>query len=439
MNRKRLLFAWFLTASVMVSAQEMITVTIENKSDLELMAQPVVIDLTEGSLPRITSAIVHLSGLQASPSEQQEEVPCQLDDLDGDQRLDELCFLTDLKPREKQTFTVSLNTMKAPRSYEPQVYAEMLLKNKDIKEENKQNLYISSLTVENGTNPYWQLHHHGPAFENKLVAYRIYFDHRQTVDIYGKYHQGLELRDTQFYPDSLQKASGYGDDVLWVGSTLGLGTLRGWNGQEPVMLEDVARRTLRILAKGPLRTIIEVVDEGWNAPRPSTLRSASPLATNGTQEPPHSTITATTRYTLYAGRRDCMVEVRFDRPADGYQFCTGIINVKNSVEFTDHEGLRGCWGTDWPVSAKDSAGHKRETVGLGICIPRKYLADELPKDKRNYPFVVSTPDCEMHYAISFSSDNEDFGYHSAAHWFAWLQEWKRRLGAEVSVLVAPKR
>ena len=90
----------------------------------------------------------------------------------------------------------------------------------EVTSENKQNLYISSLTVEKGTNPYWQLHHHGPAFENKLVAYRIYFDHRQTVDIYGKYHQGLELRDTQFYPDSLQKASGYGDDVLWVGSAL---------------------------------------------------------------------------------------------------------------------------------------------------------------------------------------------------------------------------
>ena len=427
MNNNWLLSSLFLTLSSMAPAQDFYTVTVENKSDLQLTAQPVIVDLRNEDLPIVTSAIVQLSGAHTSQSEPQEEVPCQLDDLDGDKRFDELCFLTNLKPREKKTFSVTLNTMSAPLFYEPQVYAEMLLKNKDIKEENKQNLYISSLTVEKGTNPYWQLHHHGPAFENKLVAYRIYFDHRQTVDIYGKYHQGLELRDTQFYPDSLQKASGYGDDVLWVGSTLGLGTLRGWNGKEPVMLEDVEHRTLRILAQGPLRTIVEVIDEGWNA-KSSKLKTQSIMP-----------ITMTTRYTLYAGRRDCMVDVSFDRPAVGYQFCTGVINVKNSVEYSDHEGLRGCWGTDWPVSAKDSAGHKRETVGLGICIPRRYVADELPKDKRNYPFVVGTPDDELHYAISFTSDNEDFGYHSADDWFAWLQAWKRRLNAEVAVQVAPKR
>ena len=437
MNNNWLLSALFLTLSSTVSAQDIYTVTVENKSDLQLTAQPVIVDLRKEELPIVTSAIVQVSGSHASPSEPQVEVPCQLDDLDGDKRFDELCFLTNLKPKEKQTFSVTLNTMNAPLSYEPQVYAEMLLKNKDIKEENKQNLYISSLTVEKGTNPYWQLHHHGPAFENKLVAYRIYFDHRQTVDIYGKYHQGLELRDTQFYPDSLQKASGYGDDVLWVGSTLGLGTLRGWNGKEPVMLEDVDRRTLRILAQGPLRTIVEVIDEGWNASQPSTLNLPLGSAALHSKEP--STLDVITRYTLYAGRRDCMVDLRFDRPADGYQFCTGIINVKNSVEYSDHEGLRGCWGTDWPVSAKDSAGHKRETVGLGICIPRRYVADELPKDKRNYPFIVGTPDDELHYAISFTSDNEDFGYHSADDWFAWLQAWKRRLNAEVAVQVAPKR
>ena len=423
MKQRIITLTLLLTGVIIASAQTQKTVTVENTSELELKAQPVVVDLKP--LGEVKSALVRLNGL---------EVPCQMDDLDGDGTADELCFLTDLKKKQRQVFSVELSSVGEPRQYEPQVYAEMLLSNKKIKEENKQDLYISSLTVDKGTNPYWQLHHHGPAFENNLVAYRIYFDHRQTVDIYGKYHQGLELRQTQFYPDSLQKATGFGDDVLWVGSTLGLGTLRGWNGQEPVMLEDVAHRTLRIIARGPLRTVVEVIDEGWNAPTFSTP------------------VTMTTRYTLYAGRRDCMVDVAF-RPLNpqpstlnaplGPQgrlpeqerstLCTGIINVKNSVEFSDREGLRGCWGTDWPVSAKDSAGHKRETVGLGICIPRQNIVEELPKDKRNYPFVVTPQNDELHYAITFCSDNEDFGYHSADDWFACLKEWKRRLAAVVVV------
>ena len=344
-----------------------------------------------------------------------------------------------MQPCERQQFCLSLTAAGLPRAYEPQVYAEMLLSNKKIKAENKQDLYISSLTVDRGTNPYWQLHHHGPAFENRLVAYRVYFDHRQTVDIYGKYRPGLELQATQFYPDSTQKATGYGDDVLWVGSTLGLGTLRGWDGQQPVMLEDVDHRTLRVVARGPLRTIVEVIDEGWRPAPAVPAADGTPAADAAAPE----RLTMTTRYTLYADRRDCMVDITFSpSPTLSRQFCTGIINVKNSTEFTDREGLRGCWGTDWPVSAKDSVGHKRETVGLGICVPRQHVVSELPRDKRNYPFVVSTPTSALHYAITFCSDNEQpqpaaadaFGtIHTAEAWFAYLTEWKQRLAAPVEV------
>ena len=421
MNKKHILSLCLLGISLTSFSQVVTSIQVSNPTKTALTAQPVTMDLGQQATI-VRSALVTLDG---------QEVPCQLDDLNGDGRFDELFFLTDLKAKQSRTFTIQLFSEGTPRPYEPQVYAEMLLSNKKIKEENKQDLYISSLTVERGTNPYWQLHHHGPAFENRLVAYRIYFDHRQTIDIYGKYHQGLELHDTQFYPDSLQKATGYGDDVLWVGSTLGLGTLRGWNGTEPVMLDDVNRRTLRILAYGPLRTIVEVIDDGWNAP------SALIHQTSNIKHHP-SPLTMTTRYTLTAGRRDCMVDVLFNRPAADREFCTGIINVKQSLEFSDHNGLRGCWGTDWPVSAKDSAGHKRETVGLGICLPRQNVVQELPKDKRNYPFVVATQTDALHYAITFSSDNEDFGYHSADAWFAYLQEWKQQLAARAAVIVTQK-
>ena len=43
---------------------------------------------------------------------------------------------------------------------------------------------------------------------------RIYMDKRQTIDLYGKFHKGLELEQTQFYTSKEQKAQGYGADVL---------------------------------------------------------------------------------------------------------------------------------------------------------------------------------------------------------------------------------
>jgi hypothetical protein len=235
------------------------------------------------------------------------------------------------------------------------------------------------------------------------------------VDIYGKYRKGLELKQTQFYPDKEQAANGYGDDVLWVGNTLGLGTLRGWDGNAPLMINDVEHRGQRLVARGPLRTIVEVKDEAWR------------------MLPDKEPVDMVTYYSLFAGRRDCRVDVKFSRKVNDLRFASGLINVKNSKEYSDKHGLRGCWGTDWPVSEKDSAGHKRETVGLGICLPYDVVERELPADKDNYPYVLSLDSDQLTYHISFCSDNESFGMHSAKDWFAYLEEWKKELEVKVSM------
>lgn len=401
---------FLLTATLMMGtsalAQQTVNVKVTNNASFNRQSVPVVIALDKYG--PVASALVKGDGT---------EIPCQLDDLDSDGQFDELCFLTDLERKQTRDFSITLSQEGKPREYKPQVYVEMMLANKKIKETNKQDIYISSLTVDRDVNPYNQLHHHGPAFENDMVAYRVYFDHRQTIDIYGKYRRGLEIMQTQFYPDETQKALGYGDDVLWVGETLGLGTLRGFDGSRPTMVKDVEQRGQRIVSRGPLRTIVEMVDKQW---KPSA--DAQP-------------VDMTTRYTLYAGRRDLLVDVNFSRPVADLRFSTGIINVKNSTEYSDKKGIRGCWGTDWPVSEKDSAGHKRETVGLGICIPRASLVQELPADNDNYAYEIAIRGNQFHYAVSFCSDNENFGYHNADDWFNYLKLWKREREQPVVVKI----
>ena len=403
MMKKTLFSLLVLLAALVAQAQTALKVSVRNPLSVRRTAVPVTIQLES---PVRSALVVDSRG---------EEQPCQLDDLDNDGRYECLSFIVaEIGGKKTLDYSVTLSNEGQPRAYTPQVYAEMMLTNKKIKSSNKQDLYISSLTVDNGTNPYWMLHHHGPAFENDMVAYRIYFDERQTVDIYGKYRRGLELRDTQFYPDSLQKATGYGDDVLWVGKTFGVGAMRGWNKGAMQMLQDVESRTLSVVSRGPLRTVVKVVDKGWNPRYPDTCTH-------------DERIDMTTYYTLYAGRRDCQVDILFSRDASRLQLSTGLVNVKQSSEYSDGRGLRGCWGTDWPVSAKDSVGHKRETVGLGICLPSTNVISELPADKSNYPFVVGNIATSMRYHITFASDNETFpeGIHSAKAFFDYLKDWKR--------------
>ena len=388
--------------SLMAGAEQTFKVTVENPTKDARTDAPVVIQLADLGID-VRSALV---------KDGDKEIPCQLDDLNADKRFDELCFTINLGKREKKTFEVTLYDEGKPRQYESRVFIEMVLRNYQGKAKNQHDFYISELTVDRGVDSYRIQHHHGIAFESELTAYRIYFDQRQSPDLYGKRHKRLELRETQFYPDDEQLANGYGDDVLWCGQTFALGAFRGWDGQKSVTLDDTEHLSQRIIARGPVRVIAEMVCDEWNAPTPTP--NAKP-------------ITLRQRFTQWAGHRDVQVEEKFSRPVSDYEFSTGIINVKGSEEFSDKKGLRGCWGTDYTVSGKDTLTHAKETVGLGICIPAQHLRQELKADKDNYGFVVGTATDCLRYAITFTSDKETFGYHTAKDWFEALKAWKREL------------
>ena len=399
---KRTFLCCLAIVSLMAYAEQTIKVTVENPTKDVRMDAPVVIQLANLGID-VHSAMV-IDG--------EKEIPCQLDDLNADKRFDELCFTTDLGKREKKTFEVTLYDKGKPRQYDSRVFIEMVLRNYQGKAKNQHDFYISELTVDRGVDSYRIQHHHGIAFESELTAYRIYFDQRQSPDLYGKRHKRLELRETQFYPDDDQLANGYGDDVLWCGQTFALGAFRGWDGQKSVTLDDAEHLSQRIIARGPVRVIAEMVCDEWNAP---------------TSTPNAKPITLRQRFTQWAGHRDVQVEEKFSRPVADYEFSTGIINVKGSEEFSDKNGLRGCWGTDYTVSGKDTLTHAKETVGLGICIPSQHIRQELKADKDNYGFVVGTSTDCLRYAITFTSDKETFGYHTAKDWFEALKAWKREL------------
>ena len=387
-------------------AQQTFTVSVTNPLTTARADQPVVISLTP--FGDIRSVLVTTCG---------QEIPCQLDDLNQDDTFDELCFLADLNGDETKLYEVTLLSEGEPRTYPARVYADMLLRNDKVKEKNKHNNFIESITARGDcADSYHIQHHHGVEFESELNGIRIYFDKRQTLDLYGKFQKRLELQATQFYTSKEQKAEGYGDDVLWVGNTFGLGAFRGWDGQQPTMIDPVRSRTQRIISYGPLRTIVELYDRGWQL---STVNSQL------------STVNMTIRYTQYAGHRDTDVDVFFNKNVPDRLFSTGVINVKGSVEFSDHKGLRACWGTDYPSS--DTINWKRETVGLAVCIPQKYIRSEEPANKDNYAFVVVTPDNHIAYKVIYTSANETFGYHSAEEWFEFLKEWKKEVLKPIQV------
>lgn len=402
---KVLTTSMLLCCATLQAQEKEITITVSNQWEQAKENEPIVLDIHKLN-PKfpVKSAII---------TDGNNEIPSQLDDLNGDLINDELAFILDMPAQSTKKIKIKLSAEKSQKNYPAQVYAEMLMSDKK-----KKYPHIQSLTVPGESDVYNSLHHHGPAFESELVAYRIYFDKRQTVDIYGKRRKGFELKDTRFYPTQEQLADGYGDDVLWVGNTCGAGTLKGWENNKPSHIIPTWQ-TECIRSYGPIRTVVDVIDAGWKY--------------QGNE------LTMTTRYILYGGHRDVQVNVFFEEPLKKETFCIGVINVKDSEHFTDHKGLIGCWGSDWPAGAKDTLNRVRETVGLAACIPSQYVQEE-KLDAENLLYVVGAPNKkQLTYHISFASLKEEFGYKSKEEWFRYMQQWKKELEHPCSIKISKRK
>ena len=383
---------------------------------------PVTVDIDDDD--NVCSALVMLDG---------KEIPCQLDDFDDDGEYDELCFLTDMKKKEKQTFTVTLYTQGEPRKYESRVYGSISLRDRSAK--NPKHLPMRSLTVPASSNPYQYVFPHGPLLESELVGYRIYCDHRQAVDFYGHKTKQLELAETAFYPSKEQKAGKYGDDVLYTGTTYGCGTMHGWNGTTSVMYENVRSKQYTLVAQGPVRTIIETVNRGW---QPSGCYQ-------GTMEKP---VNVRTRYILYAGHRDVLVDVKFSRDVPDITLSTGVTDIVGSEELTGKNGLLGCWGT--ACAGNNPKVYDTHTVGLAVCVPEKYYKGDsrftdgketLPNQA--YVAVMGTSGDDLHYWFAATCDIENqsendphFGFADSKAWYAWMKDWKKQNDNPVRVSVS---
>lgn len=409
MNYTNAIIAALLMCGVTVTNAETKTIKVKLTNPLNVKRSdvPVVVSLRD----------VQFNVVDAVVKDGDREVSSQIDDLDRNLRNDELAFVIDMEAKGKKTLTVELYSDKqTERNYPRRTYGDMIVRDFKTKKKNKFPGYIHSLSAPEGVDVFHLLHHHGADFESELVAYRVYFDERQTYDLYGKYNKQLELQTSQFYPDDEQLAAGYGDDVLWAGQTVGLGALRGWDGQKPTMVSPVKSRGQRMVASGPVRTIVELTDEGWQL---------------GVQ-----TFNIRQNVIIYAGHRDCEVQVYQDAPVKEVQFATGVINLNDKM-YSDHKGLVGDWGGNWPNGAKDSiAGKPKIVVGLAVNVPEKYVISEPANQKDQFLYTLGMKGSDrLTYNMAFTCDKETFGFKDAKEWFAWMKQWKKELDNPVKVTV----
>ena len=293
---------------------------------------------------------------------------------------------------------------------------------------------ITEWTADPAVDTYHQLHHHGVAVESELMAYRIYFDKKQTIDPYCKKKPQLELGTSYWYPNDSLLAEGYGDDILRVSGTVGVGSVKYWNGQKMIHIEPVAERSQRIVSAKKEQATIEVAVKGWKP---------LPTSPNGKE----NGIDMSVRYMMKAGRRDMRCDVSLSEAVEG--LCTGVQTIpakggKDTITIILPNGIiLASWGTDWPVN--DSAKYAKEMVGLGVFIPKEH-AGELVHDKQNNLCLLKQKSEARSQKSEISGQKSDMPYTahfyltccgatkenhpvatSAEEWYAYLRRWAANL------------
>lgn len=260
---------------------------------------------------------------------------------------------------------------------------------------------IVSITYPGNANTldmYNSIYGHGAVIENPWVAYRVYMDNRQSLDLYVKQTPQLELDVTGFYTTPEQMGEGYGCDVLWAGKSIAAGSFRGWQNDSPVTIDTVASRTQTVLDSGKFL----MVDKDW-------IYNGHPIQMTQT-------------YTVEPDKRDLFVEIQLEGNRQGDVFCTGIQKLENdNVGFLSADGVAGSWGNNVPDKRHPELV---ETVGLGIIVDPANIV-EVKESELNY-LVFVKPDNEgkIRYRVLACGSREKDGFEDSDKWFEFVKSQK---------------
>ena len=165
------------------------------------------------------------------------ELPSQIDDLDGDHKPDELAFQIDLKPHQTRIVTITWGP--------------------------PDRVFRLRGDYESQTNALFTFKIDGMGWESKRDAFRLYFDKRNAIDLYGKPRPSLQLERYATPGYIYHNYSPDGRDIYLVADALGIGAPAAWVNGTAEHVSNVDNRTWRIISTGPVRAIVEFTYQGW--------------------------------------------------------------------------------------------------------------------------------------------------------------------------------
>jgi hypothetical protein len=263
------LFFAFLSISLVFSCIKEKTIVLTNNSDIDLKNKPVRISRT--SFKDISEKNFFPLVISGSDT-----IPCQLNDLDGDGKWDEVFFVADLNKAATGEFTLSW--VNSSFDYFPKTgvrFGKRNSKNLTVLPKKSDTLLANQVHAALGYQPFQT---DGPSWENDKVGFRHYFDGRNAKDLFGKKVAYISPADVGInangaVEDNYHVMLDWGRDILAVGNSAGLGGIAMMIGDSLARMGIVQGDTLNvieesvfsILNQGPVYSSINFNYKNWHA------------------------------------------------------------------------------------------------------------------------------------------------------------------------------
>jgi len=319
------------------SCKEEAKLTFENPLTVERIDEVVIlsredlsqkIDIQEGMLP-------------VFEMEEEEVVPSQVDDMDGDGNWDEAVLVLDFAA--SQTLEVEVEWV--PEAEYPEFEKRTNLR-LGIKQEDGSYKEVDSYRALPCTDGFEVIAQaESVNWENDKIAFRNYFDCRNVKDLFGKLKPEMIL-DKLHTPEmgSYHDLNDWGMDVLHCGSSLGSGGIALLKNDSLFRLGSTDVYEYQKIIEGPLRSIFELRYSGWDVDGES--------------------MEAVERITIYPGKYWFESDVTVKGCSSEDQIVTGIVTShlkRDPFEFKS--GDFQCIGTH------DVQSLNNDELGMAVLVP----------------------------------------------------------------------
>ncbi len=193
------------------------------------------------------------------------EIPSQAGDANGDGISDQLIFNTKLSALERKNFTLKYSpTGSLSHTYPKRTHTELAVR---LVDGNYQDGIFTSVAFQQLPKNYkigdGLFKYEGPGWESDKIAYRLYFDQRNVIDIFGKKNASIVLPEVGQPGGNYHKEADWGMDILKVGDSLGMGGIGMYSEGKVYRVDSAQDMSVAILEDGPLQSHLQIKHSNW--------------------------------------------------------------------------------------------------------------------------------------------------------------------------------